>query len=124
MKKLTIVLYLVGFVFMGLSANRLVESLRYKNESNKFLLGNESFDLYNFLHSKKYKIYGNNNIEIKPNHITALYVITSTACSVCINEIIKYNHFFNDKTILNKSIQQFVVLIKRIQLVKCIFEVA
>lgn len=112
MKKLTIVLYLVGFVFIGLSVKKLVESSIYKNESNKFLLVNELFDLKNFLHSDKYKIYGD-NIEIKPNHITALYVITSVSCSVCINEIIKYNHFFNDKTILDKSIQQFVVLVEK-----------
>jgi hypothetical protein len=107
MNKLAIILYLGGIVFLALAAKTWREN---RSLLNPYIKVNEQFDINSFLDSSDYSHRGD-KFELKPDHITVLYLLTSADCSPCYNEVISFNYYFQKYGFEEKDIQQLVIVI-------------
>ena len=74
---------------------------------------NEKFDLNEFINSKSYS-KKSDIIDKNTNTITAIYVISTTACSPCLNEVIGYSKFINKNNFNDLPVLQIVAVIDSI----------
>jgi len=105
--KLSITFYLLGIVLLSVTAKMWSDK---KAQPKLYLTVSEPFDFELFMNSDNYESYGD-KLNVKPDVITALYVISSASCSSCINEIISYNYYFKQNGFKNTPVQQFVVVL-------------
>jgi len=105
--KYIITLYLVSIILLALSVKMWSER---KNRPKSYLAVNETFDLQKFIDSEEYQFHSE-KIKVKPDHITALYVINSSGCTPCINNVISFTYYLEKKNFNSMPVQQFVVVI-------------
>ena len=107
MKKLPIICYLLGIILIAIT---LKIRSGHNTQKSAYIAVNENLDLNEFLNSEKFEFYGE-KYQLKPNHITALFVISSAQCKPCINEVINFNYFFLKYNLKTLPIQQCVAII-------------
>lgn len=85
-------------------------ALRKNNELKTSDIGvEEKFDLKEFINSDSYRWLGQIP-DLNKKGIIVIYVINSSSCSVCLNEIYDYVDFFKHKCSRELAIQQFIVV--------------
>lgn len=109
-KKTVVVLYISGLILLILAIKMRLRSEAIDESCRKYLQVNEPFDIDQLQNSKTFRPYGE-PFELKQNYITALFVITSSTYSPCINDLLDFNFFLKQRMIVKKPIQQVVLVL-------------
>lgn len=110
MNKITIAFYIIGIFFFVLAGKLWIENTNQNEFDDKYISVNEPFNFNDFINILE--PYGDIP-ELDHSKITALFIMNSNSCNQCINEIINYNLFLEEKKINDQPIQQLIILLDR-----------
>lgn len=110
MDKLTIMLYLVGFVFLGLATKVWYSAETVPDEERLFLAVDEPFDYKALVASDGFEYYGLPNT-VKPGHLLVVYTMPSEECASCLNEVRSFSRLFDEQGFKNRPVQNEIVVV-------------
>ncbi|MFQ5570232.1 MAG: hypothetical protein ACE5G0_11195 [Rhodothermales bacterium] len=110
MDKVTIALYFIGCIFLGLAAKVWYEAKTIPDEKKYFLAVDEPFDFQMLVTTGGYDVYGASSTVV-PEHILAIYTMPPERCANCLNDVRVYSRLFEEQGFEGKPVQNKVVVV-------------
>ena len=111
MRLFTYGLFVVGLVFLGMTAKVLYDGITLPDNKRLFLITHEELD-YNKLLSSSLFETSRGSERVLPDQVVALYVMPSETCSHCLNDVYTYTRHFNEEGFAGRPVQNRVIVLE------------
>ncbi len=103
--KFSLACYSIGALFLLLAFKLWIEKQELDSTAITYYSTKEAFDVTSVFDSEAWRWKAHQSeFTLLPDHVTALFIITSSTCSPCINEVIAYNRILNQADLSGRNV--------------------